>query len=99
MSVCGSYIDRFDTASHVCFDGHMDDPFFRAIAIQKITSIEDGHVVCSKSGKLRIKNGKRQSVRLQYKGFFGSQTTNGYPFKDTNTEAISANHVMHSDTP
>ncbi len=87
MSVCGQYKKTFGEATHCCFNGHLDDPCFRSIAIQRITGRSDDSVVLDTSGKLAVKrkNGK-EYVDLAYPGIFGRQRTTGHPFKDDSTE-------------
>lgn len=79
-------------ASHVVFDGHLDDPAFREIAIQKIVALTETTVTLEKSGALEIINrsGNRQQVRTSFTcPIFGKQETLGTPFKDDHAEAIS----------
>lgn len=89
--VSGHYVKTFGDASHVLFDGHLDDPSFRAIAIERIVSVDEDFVTLDKSKKLIIDKQKRgEKVRLSYKcPIFGDRTTQGSPFKDTNTDAIN----------
>lgn len=90
--VGGNYVPKFSEASHVCFEGHLDDPSFRSIAIQKILKLEDNIVTLEKSGKLKIataSNG-REIVKTAFVcPLFGRQKTTGHPFKDSNTEVPS----------
>jgi hypothetical protein len=90
MGVSGKYVDKFNEASHVLFNGHLDDPYFRNIAIQKLVAIEDDSIISETSGKLRIKQGKKESVSLEYAGFFGKEKTTGFPFKDIGTPIVTA---------
>ena len=83
MGVCGQYVDKFSDASHVLFEGHLDDPFFRKIAIQKVVEAKKAVVDCEISGSLEIKKrGKKEFVSLRYAGFFGMETTKGFPFRE-----------------
>ena len=86
--VCGKYVKKFRDASHVLFNGHLDDPNFRSIAIQKIKSIDGENIETEKSGTLKIKSGEKESVVLEYQGFFGKQKTTGNPFKDDSTPIV-----------
>ena len=86
--VCGKYVKKFSEASHVLFAGHLDDPFFRNIAIQKIKSTDGKSIITEKSGTLKIKSGEKESVALEYQGFFGKQKTTGNPFKDDSTPIV-----------
>ncbi len=86
MTVSGKYKDKFSEASHVCFEGHLDDPFFRAVAIQRIESLGQKTVILSTSGESRIIRRKgRESVNITYRGFFGEEKTKGHPFKDNDS--------------
>ena len=94
MTVCGQYVSRFSEASHVLFDGHLDNPSFRSIAIQKIECLSGDCVTLSKSGSLKIRDGREQTVSLPYKGIFGGVVrTTGHPFKDSQTAAIGRTEV------
>ena len=86
--VCGKYVKKFNEASHILFNGHLDDPNFRSIAIQKIKSIDGENIETEKSGTLKIKSGEKESVVLEYQGFFGKQKTTGNPFKDDSTPIV-----------
>lgn len=88
MSVCGKYKDRFSEATHCLFNGHLDDPSFRSIAIQRIERREGKTVCLSASGELQIKNkAGKEYVVLTYQGFFGGkERTTGHPFKDDKTD-------------
>ena len=90
MSVSGKYVNKFEEASHVLFDGTLDDPTFRELAIQKIESIEGMRITTDKSGEMLIEKWKgKYRVRLEYMCLlFGKQVTWGYPFKDANTPII-----------
>jgi hypothetical protein len=90
--VSGHYVAKFADASHVLFEGSLDDPSFRQIAIQRITQLDGDSVTLARSGALKIgfRNGK-QVVRTSYHCFiFGQQKTVGSPFKDGDTAAIGA---------
>ena len=91
--VSGQYVQKFSDASHVLFEGNLDDPSFRSIAIQRITKLAAGSVTLDRSGELKIENRRgREIVRTSYRCFlFGEQKTVGAPFKDGNTDAIGAN--------
>jgi len=92
--VTGSYVRAFSDASHVIFQGHLDDPGFRAIAIQRIKKIQGRFIEAEISGRLSILADFRgERVKLGYKSaynqiFGGSTATAGWPFKDKQTEAI-----------
>lgn len=87
MSVIGTYKAAFSEATHCLFNGHLDDPDFREVAIQRILARTKDDVTLSVSGKLPIKvKGDREYVDLTYQGFFGKQRTTGHPFKDDKTE-------------
>jgi hypothetical protein len=91
--VSGKYVSKLSDASHVLFEGHLDGPSFRGIAIQRITKLTGNTVTLDKSGDLKIeqRNG-RDSVETTYTCFiFGKQRTRGSPFKDENTPAITNN--------
>lgn len=86
--VSGQYVTRFTDASHVVFNGHLDNPSFRAIAIQKIVDVTKKSVVI-RSGTLKIiRKGEAESVSLVYTDIFGKQRTKGFPFKDECTAAF-----------
>ncbi|MFA7333502.1 MAG: hypothetical protein WC130_04320 [Kiritimatiellia bacterium] len=87
MTVCGQYKKSFGEATHCCFNGNLNDPCFRGVAIQKITERTDECVTLDKSGRLAIKrkDGK-DYVALTYPGILGKQRTTGHPFKDDGTE-------------
>jgi hypothetical protein len=87
VSVSGQYKKTFREATHCCFNGNLDDPFFRRVAIQKITAIAEHSVTVEESGQLDVcvRNGA-EFVALTYKGIFGNQKTTGHPFKDASTE-------------
>lgn len=94
MSVSGKYVATFAEASHCVFDGHLDDPSFRSIAIQKIISLTPEAITLGQSGILRVGKHRatgKQCVGLRYRSFFGTVSTYGYPFKDENT-AIPPSH-------
>lgn len=91
--VSGQYVSKMSEASHVLFEGHLDDPSFKRIAIQRIIKLDGESVTLDTSGTLKIEtlNG-RQSVKTSFVcPLFGKQTTVGNPFKDRNTDAITAN--------
>ena len=90
MSVFGHYKDHFSEATHCCFNGHLDDPSFRSIAIQRITRREGKTVCLSASGDLQIKKkAGKEYVILTYDGFFGGKVkTTGHPFKDDKTDLV-----------
>lgn len=90
--VCGRYVDKIENASHVLFDGHLDDPGFRVVAIQKIVNVDGRKITLDTSGELEIrKRNGRFFVPLSYKGFFGNmEKTKGSFFKDDNTPAWGA---------
>ena len=92
MTVCGKYVKRCSEASHVLFDGHLGDPSFRKIAIQKIEAVLDSEIVVSKSGTLAIRKTKTgERVDLVYECvLFGDTKTTGIPFKDVDTAAAIA---------
>jgi hypothetical protein len=93
MNVAGHYVKKFSEASHVLFNGHLDDPSFREIAIQRLVSVGAKTIQASESGVLDIicgRKGKGEYVKAQYRcPVFGSVTTEGFPFKDNNTEALA----------
>lgn len=91
MSVSGQYKSAFADATHCLFNGHLDDPDFREVAIQRVVERTAGTVTLSKSGELPInKKGGREYVDLAYQGIFGKQRTTGHPFKDDRTELPNA---------
>lgn len=62
------------------------------MAIQRILSITDKTVTLSTSGTLKIlpRGAGKQKVKASFTcPIFGKQTTEGFPFKDTETPAIS----------
>lgn len=86
-AVCGRHTKLFSDATHCLFNGHLDNPSFRNIAIQKIIAIVDSTVTLSKSGTLNIRRkGDSEFVALEYTDIFGKQKTTGHPFKDKCTE-------------
>jgi hypothetical protein len=88
--VSGQYVRRFEDASHVLFNGHMDNPSFREIAIQEIIDVKKSVVVIrSGSLKIRRKPDEAESVTLTYTDIFGKQAAKGFPFKDEHTPAWS----------
>lgn len=90
--VSGRYVPKFAEASHVLFEGHLDDPSFRRIAIQRITKLDEKCVTLDTSGELAIgaRHGK-QIVRITYDcPIFGKQRATGHPFKDDRSEVVSA---------
>ncbi|WP_028574331.1 hypothetical protein [Desulfonatronovibrio hydrogenovorans] len=87
--VIGQYVKTFAEASHVLFDGPLDEPNFSRIAIQAIADIGDGFIATRKSGKMQIIGTKQEKVYLTYESFLGKKIkTAGYPFKDNVTKAI-----------
>ncbi len=91
MTVVGTYKPKFSEATHCLFQGHLDDPDFCRVAIQKILDRTASDVTISVSGKLPIKNKNgKEYIALTYKGFFGQQQTTGHPFKDDRTELPNA---------
>ena len=88
--VCGKWVNEFKDASHVCFEGSLDDPSFRRIAIQKIEKIEGKVIISEISGRLEIRKWRgRQRVMATYRcPLFGLQKRWGYPFKDDSTPII-----------
>ncbi len=87
MSVCGQYKTSFCEASHCVFNGSLDDPCFRRVAIQRITARTSESVTLDVSGTLAIKRYKcKEYVDLSYPGIFGRQRTAGHPFKDGHTD-------------
>ena len=89
--VSGKYVKTFAEASHVLFNGHLDDPGFRQIAIQKLSGIGDGYIDCQTSGRIKIeKSGGKEYVILIYNGFFGREKTKGFPFKDSSSDRATA---------
>jgi len=89
--VCGKWVDNFSEASHVCFEGNLDNLFFRDIAIQEIKELTDKTIVIH-SGTFQIQRRYkgRQRIKITYGGVFGgSATAWGYPFKDDKTPAAS----------
>lgn len=91
MSVCGQYKVSFLEATHCLFNGHLDDPEFQRVAIQRILARTADSVTLSVSGALPIKSkGGKEYVALTYRGFFGKQQTTGHPFKDDRTELPNA---------
>ena len=87
--VCGKRVKTFSEASHIVFNGHLDDPCFRAIAIQRITDLTNKAVSGITSGELEIqRNAKGEFVRLEYDAFIGKAKTTGHPFKDQDTEVF-----------
>lgn len=93
--VSGKYVSSMADASHVLFEGHLDDPAFQRIAIQRITKLEGNTVTLQTSGPLRItKRNGRQSVATTYECFlFGKMRSKGHPFKDDSTPTISAQNA------
>lgn len=87
MSVSGTYKSKFAEATHCLFNGHLDAPDFRAIAIQRVVDRTAGAVTLDRSGVLPIKRkGGKECVALTYQGIFGKQSTTGHPFKGDNTK-------------
>ena len=82
--VSGNYVNKFAEASHVLFDGNLDNLSFRSIAIQKLKHVDDKTITTNNSTTLNINKQKsRERVKLIYKCFlFGNVATWGYPFKD-----------------
>lgn len=101
MAVCGRYTKRFAEASHVLFEGHLDSPSFRNVAIQEIKGLTGETVLLSDSGELAIETDKHgELVRIVYEEFFfGPTRTTGRPFKDDRTEAIGEPKVTPSRPP
>ena len=88
--VSGKYVSKFSEASHVLFEGHLNDPAFRSIAIQRITKLAGETVTLDKAGALKIetRNGE-QIVKTSFVcPLFGKRTTIGHPFKDERTDAV-----------
>ena len=86
--VSGNYKKTFKEATHVLFDGSLNNPYFRKIAIQKIISVSDNSLKTdSNDFKIRTarKGNKTEFVVIEYKDLFGTQSTRGYPFKDEKT--------------
>ena len=54
MSVGGRYKDKFSEATHCLFNGHLDDPFFQGVAIQKILEIGDDSLTSSPPSAFRL---------------------------------------------
>jgi len=87
MSVCGQYKSAFSEATHCLFNGHLDDPDFQRVAIQRILARTTDAVTLSASGTMPIKTkAGKEYLDLTYQGFFGKQRTTGHPFKDDKTE-------------
>lgn len=88
--VCGNWVNNFIDASHVCFEGNLNNPFFSAMATQKIKCHGVKTIEAEKSGVLMVKNWKgRQRVRASYDcPITGKRYAWGYPFKDDNTKSI-----------
>ena len=69
------------------FNGHLDDPDFQRVAIQRILARTTDTVTLSASGTMPIKTkAGKEYLDLTYQGFFGKQRTTGHPFKDDKTE-------------
>ena len=85
--VCGKYMNTFKGSTHVLFEGNLDDPSFRMIAIQKILSVDGEDLSTEKSGNLKIKKDLgKEFVYLEYVNFFGiKERTRGNPFHDKDT--------------
>ncbi len=79
--VSGQYVQTFAEASHVVFEGHLDNPAFRAIAIQEIVRVNKASVAI-RSGRFAIKQEGREYIAMTYVDIFGRQRTRGHPFKD-----------------
>lgn len=91
--VSGIYVAKLADASHVLFEGHLDNPAFRSIAIQRIQKLEGGTVTLERSGVLAIKTLRgRERVKVSFVcPIFGKWEATGHPFKDDNTPAITDN--------
>ena len=97
--VSGKYKSAFSEATHCLFNGHLDDPDFQRVAIQKIVARTADAVTLSRSGLLPIKTkAGNEYVDLTYQGFFGKQRTTGHPFKDDKTELPNAGSNGPSDS-
>ncbi len=96
MTVSGKFVKKFTSATHVLFEGHLDDSGFRAIASQKLKDVSGGHIVAATSGRMKIESDSfGEKVNLVYTStynqiFGGKSKTTGRPFKDRDTECLFA---------
>jgi hypothetical protein len=90
-TLCGQYVKEVADASHILFDGCLDDPNFCRISMQKIEDWDgETMLTLSESGKLRLMFHRGEwKVRISYTGFLGTKhRTSGHLFKDQNTPSI-----------
>ena len=82
--VVGKYKATFAESTHCIFDGHLDDPSFRSIAIQRIVSNNTNAITLDTSGIFPIfTHGGKEWVRITYNSpFYGKVCTLGRPFKE-----------------
>lgn len=87
VMVSGRYVKRFQDASHVVFDGNLDNPVFRGIVIQRIVAIVGtARIRLADSGEVAIRTSDSgEYCTVTYRDMFGNHRATGRPFKDNDT--------------